>query len=204
MLDSLEMKTNKSEELFETYLQDHNMNFEKAYPVNNKNVDFYIKSERGNVFCDVKEVRHSKKNEIDAYDYIRKDIQKLREKFKNKRPSEPALLVTFNFSSQFFTGYTVARAMLGDIGITYNKVTIETSDLHFLPKGNAKLTSKHNRVISGVFIFQENNNHYLFKNPFAENPIADNYFPATSIIEIDRSLDNNNIMKLTNIHIWSY
>jgi hypothetical protein len=151
------------------------------------------------VFCDVKEIKHTKKNEIDAYNYIRKDIQNLREKFKTRRPNDPVLLITFNFSSRFFTGYTVARAMLGDIGITYNKITGETSGLHFLPKGNAKLTSKHNRVISGVFIFQENSKHYLFKNPFADNPIEDNYFPGTIIIKIDRSLTNENIMKLSKI-----
>jgi len=114
---------NKSEEIFKGYLKDNKLKYRRHYMVNknSKNVDFYIKFPRKGVFCDVKEVRISKKGEIIAYKALKKHISKLREKFRGRTIiRNPILLITFNFSDNFFTGETVVHAMLGDLHIVQN------------------------------------------------------------------------------------
>ena len=192
----------KSEEIFENYLLKHKIDFDRNYPVGTKNVDFYISTSKGNIISDVKEVQNTKKEEIDACDYIKEDIKKLRQKFKTK-PLEPVLLVTFNNSSRFFTGFTVARAMLGDIGLTFDKKTmIKSSDIHFIIEGNASLTSKKNCSISGVFVLQEHKKNYLFLNPYANYPLSNNLFPDTEILELTRNLQGDDLKILSEIMIY--
>jgi len=117
---------------------------------------------------------------------------KLRDKFK-ERPKEPCILVSMNFSKKFFTGLTVVKAMLGDIGVNFDKKTLEPiSDIHHLKSGKAKMTMKHNRSISGVFVFDHNkkDNHRFFTNPFADNSIPNSFFPEVTIFKPSReSLD---------------
>lgn len=188
----------KSERIFENYLLRHKIVFQRNYPVGSKNVDFYISSSKGNILSDVKEVQNTKKDEIDAHDYIKEDIKKLRQKFKIK-PLEPVLLVTFNNSSRFFTGLTVARAMLGDIGFTYDRKTMtKTSNIHFIYKGNASLTSEKNCSISGVFVLQECEKNCLFLNPYANYSLSNDLFPDTETIELTRNLQEDGIVVLSN------
>ncbi len=193
----------KSEEIFENYLLKHKIAFERNYLVGSKNVDFYITTSEGNILSDVKEVQNTKKDEIDAYDYIKEDIKKLRKKFKTK-PLEPVLLVTFNNSSRFFTGFSVARAMLGDIGFTFDRKTkIKTSDIHFITEGNASLTSKKNCSISGILVLQEYEKNYLFLNPYANYPLNNDLFPDTETLELTRNLQGEDLKILSNIMFWN-
>ena len=200
------MITLDSEKLFADYLAKHGFTYEQNYPVGTCNVDFRIVKTTSTVLCDVKEVRDSKKDsygKLDASSHIRGDIKKLREKFKKKRPDQPVILITMNFSTNFFTGLTVATALLGDIGFDFDKMTLSlTSPLHHLPKGNAVLTQTHNRSISGVFVFDiDSCKHYLFRNPFTAHPVAPQFFPEVRVIDLDRAALGNAVVRLSDIII---
>jgi len=205
------MDANFSESTFKKYLDTHHCDYQENYVVgsqaNPTNVDFFVRSPNGDVYIDVKEVRDSREEalEIDAYLHIREDIKDIRRKFKNNRPFLPVILVSMNFSTNFFTGLTVARAMLGDIGIEFdphaNKIT---KTLHNLPKGNAALTKKKHKSISGIFVFDlSNHKHCLFVNPYADNPISQNFFPDVQKISITKDANQEELKKLSNIMFWN-
>jgi len=203
------MGAEKSEQLFEGYLKQHGLKYQRHFLVNENNpnsanVDFRIKSNANTVLCDVKEIKKPHQNiegELGAYHNIRKDIKKLREKFRKNRPKEPCVLVSMNFSSVFFTGFTVVKAMLGDIGVEFDKQTKQIiSHIHHLPRGNAAMTKHQNRSISGVLVFERsNNNHYLFTNPFADNPVPKGFFPEVKIVHISKGSINSTLSKLSKI-----
>ena len=203
------MNAEHSEQIFADYLTTHGMCYQREYPVNGANVDFCIEMANSRVLCDVKEVRESKEEriaEIDAHYHIRGDIRKLRAKFGKNRPSVPVFLVTMNFSSNFFTGLTIARALLGDIGINFDRLTSTvTSPLHHLPRGNAALTEASNRSISAVLVFDcaTRCQHYLFINPFADKPIPEDFFP-TSVrrVKLRRDMTQEELLQLSNFMFW--
>ena len=174
---------------------------------NPTDVDFFLRSDKGDVYVDVKEVRDSREEslEIDAYLHIREDIKDIRKKFNVARPTLPVVLVSVNLSTNFFTGLTVARALLGDIGIEFDPYTKTiTETLHHLPKGNAVLTQKKHKSISGVFVFDlYNQRHCLFINPYADNPIPLNYFPEVREVTIKKTANQEELKKLSNIMFWN-
>jgi hypothetical protein len=101
----------------------------------------------------VKEVRPSANglHGIDAYAHLRYDLSDLRKKFGPSRPQTPVLLVSINFSGHLFTGFSVARAMLGDVGAEFSADGRGT--FHHVRRGNASMTSVHHTLISGIFVF---------------------------------------------------
>ena len=140
---------------------------------------------------------------IDAHGHIRSDIRKLRSKFKT-RPNVAVILVTMNCSSNFFTGLTVARALMGDIGINFDRRALQvTSPLHHLPKGNATLTREQNRSISAVLVFDgPGGRHCLFVNPFADHPFPNTVFPGVTVIPLDRSAHGEALKTLSTFMFW--
>ena len=195
------MAADNSEELFTDYLSEHGFSFERSYRVNAGDVDFKIVSSGHTVLCEVKEVRDPHKDpggRLEAEVHIRSDIRKLRAKFGKQRPDTPVVLVTMNFSSRSFTGMTVARALLGEIGFKFDRDTGETtSPIHHLPKGKATLTRTQNRSISGVLVFDRaNRRHCLFLSPFADHPVPPDFFPSVLVIPLDRSLEDNALISL--------
>ena len=197
------MPENASEKIFRDYLNSHSFEYEENFVVGDqvqpKNVDFFIKSSRLAVYADVKEVRASQQNgKVDADRNIRKDIKNLRDKFGHNRPVRPVVLVTMNFSSRFFTGLTFARALLGEVGAYFD--TSGRSPIQHLPRGNAALTQRHNRIISAVLGFDRVNlKHFLFKSPFADHPVPDDFFPLVQVIELDRKADEDTLADLGSI-----
>jgi len=197
------MSENQSENIFRDYLNRYSFDYDENFVVgdesNPKNVDFFIKTRKINIYADVKEVKDSSEGDIvDAHENIRKDIRKLRDKFGQKRPIYPVILVTMNYSSKFFTGFTIARALLGEVGVYFSAA--EQTPIHHLPRGNAVLTQKHNRTISAVLCFDRvNQNHYLFKSPFADHPIPDELFPSVKAIKLDRNADESRLRELSSI-----
>jgi len=83
-----------------------------------------------------------------------------------------------NFSGRSMTGFSVARALLGDVGAGFNE--IGRDHFHHLPRGNAALTSKHNTTISGVFVYdcELEGNHGIFLNPYAAYPLSARVFSS--------------------------
>ena len=205
------MDANFSETTFKKYLATHRFEYQENFIVgsetNPTDVDFFIRSDDGDVYIDVKEVRDSREEslEIDAYLHIREDIKDLRKKFKVARPTLPVILVAVNLSTNFFTGLTVARALLGDIGIEFDSLTKTiTKTLHHLQKGNAILTQKKHKSISGIFVFDlSNQRHCLFINPYADNPIPPNYFPDVREITIRKTANQDEFKKLSDIMFWN-
>lgn len=203
------MNAKESEQLFEDYLKLHRLKYQQDFLVNPGNVDFRVESDSYGVLCDVKEIRDSVKGikgMVDAHTHIRIDIKELREKFGKNRPNEPCVLVSMNFSSNFFTGLTVARAMLGDIGIYFDKETKQIiSDVHHLPRGNAAMTEKQNRTISGVLVFDRaNDRHCLFTNPFCEHPVPDGFFPSVRVVQLTRESAGNKLVDLSNFRFPNF
>ena len=202
---------NESEKLFAKYLRQHYLKYNRNFPVgpNERNIDFRIESNGQVVLCDVKEICDSKpavKDSMDAETHIRKDIKRLRGKFGKSKPKEPCVLVSTNFSSNFFTGLTVVRAMLGEIGICFDKKTKQIiRPIHHLPQGNAGMTERQNTSISGVFVLGrfDESNHHLFTNPFAEHPVPTNFFPAVKTIEITRQSIGETLKELSSIVFWN-
>ena len=180
------MDANFSENAFRKYLDSKGFEYEENYVVgtekNPKDVDFFIKTKGLEIYADVKEVRSSTKKKLhnNAYLHIREDISDLRKKFKSNRASLPVLLITMNLSDNYFTGFSVAQALLGDTGVLIDPhSSMITKPLHHLYKGNASLTSNKNRTISGVLVFDLcGGRHHLFHNPYAEHPISTGHFPC--------------------------
>jgi hypothetical protein len=187
------MTGERSEALFVEYLEREGLQYERDYYIGPGNVDFRVHMGPLVVFSDVKEVRDSAKGvagNIDAETHIRSDLRKLRRKFGAHAPQIPCLLVTMNFSRKFFTGLTVARAMHGEIGLTYDLVTRNRiSELHHLPRANASSTKKQNTGISGIFVFDwRHADHWIFGNPFARYPVPTASFPKTKYMMVERSV----------------
>ena len=194
------------EALFEEWVRRHCLKYQRHHEVRPGNVDFLIHFRTLSVYCDVKEVRDSAEpsgSNIDADGHIRSDIRKLRSKFK-ARPDLPVLLVTMNFSSNFFTALTVARAMLGEIGVHFNRETLEIlKPVHHLRNGNASLTSGQNRSISGVLVWTgRRQRHTLLLSPFAERPLDGALFPETDVVSLDRGASPEVIRVLSERMFW--
>lgn len=202
------MNADDSEELFRSYLKDSRLSFRENYKLQKGDIDFCVSSDGVDVLCEVKEVRNSTIESIegvDAQKHIRSDIRKLRAKFGEVRPEYPVLLVTMNYSTNYFTGLTVARALLGEVGVEFDRNTKQiTKPLHHLPKGNATLTHSYNRSISGVFVFDRSGSrHCMFLSPFADNLPPLKYFPGVRVINLDRESTGNNLMELGNMIFWN-
>lgn len=205
------MNANFSESTFKKYLDTYRLKYQEKYIVgsetNPTDVDFFVRSNYGDVCIDVKEVRDSRKEslEIDAYLHIREDIKDIRKKFNVTRPAFSVILVSMNLSTNFFTGLTVARALLGDIGIEFDPHTKTiTKTLHHLQKGNAALTQNKNKSISGILVFDLiKHRHCLFINPYADKPIPPNYFPNVREVTIKKDANQEELKKLFDIMFWS-
>lgn len=194
-----------SESLFESYLRHLKLVYQRHVPVRgDKNVDFRIDGEPA-ILCDVKEVRAGATDsfDIDAYSHIRDDLAELRKKFGSCRPQIPVLLVTVNFSGRLFTGFSIARALLGDVGAEISPNGI--GPLHHLPRGNAAMTPSHHTVLSGVLLFdcEIAGNHTLFLNPYGAHPIPDKSFPSIRRVPVSRDATEEQLKGLANITFWS-
>jgi len=198
------MDAELSEGLFESYLDRLGLRHERHVCVHgDKNVDFHIYGETP-LLCDVKEIRPSPTDpdQIDAYSHLRDDLRDLRKKFGPCKPIIPVLLVTMNFSGRLFTGFSVARAMLGDVGAEISPEG--RGDIHYLPRGNAVMTRSHTTLISGIFVFDcaPHGNHAIFPNPYAACPIADGCFPLVRRICVARDATEADLKALANITFW--
>lgn len=189
------MSETKSENIFENYLINNKLHYEKNYYVGKGDIDFRVNSKSLFTLCDVKEVRKSindKYGELDAYGHIREDVRALRKKFDKNVIKEPVILVTMNISNKIFTGFNILRAIYGDIGINFDREMHNvTRNEHFSKNGNACFTQIHNTIISGILILDVRGNHCLFKNCYACNEISDDYFPEIQegkIFKIKRDL----------------
>lgn len=208
------MQSLQSEQLFEDYLKRENILFQRNHPVNGCNVDFCLTKNKKIIYCDVKEVQDSQiklkegqekmGGALNAQDHIKGDIKKLRSKFE-KPPVHPILLVTMNFSSIFYTGLTISRALLGDLGILFDRDDPNNySPVHHLHKGNAALTTLKNRSISGVLGFDVcGDGHYLFLSPYANNPIPSDYFNVQTI-HLNKDENEEDIQQLSRITFYQH
>jgi hypothetical protein len=160
------------------------------------------------IYCDVKEIRDSdvgSLGHIDAYLHLRGDIRKLRNKYKRKKLDGPAVLITMNCSSNYFTGLTVARALVGDIGITFDRKSLKaTQPLHHVQRGNAVFTRNQNTSISGVFVFDRAGcRHAYFENPYTDIPLPKTIFPGLTIVTLSRSIVGQELVDLGNLMFWN-
>lgn len=205
------MDANFSENAFRSYLDSHGFEYEENYvvgtPKNPKDIDFLIKAKNCELYADVKEVRNSTEERLfnDAFLHIREDISDLRKKFKTNRSSLPVLLISMNLSDNYFTGFSVAQALLGDTGVLINPHTnVITKPLHHLYKGNASFTSSKNRTISGVLVFDLFGcRHHLFHNPYTEHPIPESLFPGVRDVRIFKDDENQDLTELSAIMFWN-
>jgi hypothetical protein len=198
------MDAELSEKLFKSYLDHLGLRHGRHVFVHgDKNVDFYINGETP-VLCDVKKIRPSPTDpdQIDAYSHLRDDLRDLRKKFGPSKPMIPVLLVTMNFSGRLFTGFSVARAMLGDIGAEISPDG--RSGIHHLPRGNAVMTRSHTTLISGIFVFDcaPQGNHAIFPNPYAACPLPDGYFPLVKRVCVAKDATEADLKALANITFW--
>jgi len=198
------MDAEVSEGLFEAYLKHLRLGYRRHVPVHGeKNVDFRVEGDTP-VLCDVKEIRPSPTDpdEIDAYSHLREDLRDLRKKFGPCKPEVPVLLVTVNFSGRLFTGFSVARAMLGDVGADI--LPHDRGDIRHLPRGNAAMTPSHSTLISGIFVFDctSEGNHAIFPNPYAAYPLPAQCFPLVRRIPVARDASEEGLKGLANITFW--
>ncbi len=197
-----------SEKEFASYLDDQRLVYEWDYHVGPGDFDFRIESRCGPIYCDVKEIRDSDIEPvegIDAHFHLRSDIRKLRNKYKGKRLDGPVVLVTMNFSSNYFTGLTLARALLGDIGITFDRSTLKaTEPLHHIRKGNAAFTKTQNTSVSGVFVFDRaSGRHVFFENPYAGVPMPKDVFHGLRFITLSKNAVGHELVNLGNMMFWN-
>jgi len=214
---SFEINMNQSEKLFEEYLEKQKIKFSMHFSVNsdnNKNVDFRFTKDGQVILCDVKEVRDSEVQlgpgagrlggSVTAQDHIRGDIKKLREKFSSP-PTVPVMLVSMNFSSNFFNALSVSRALMGEIGVIFERGSEDnTSAVHHLHAGNASLRQKMNTSISGVFLFDiANGNHCLFRSPYAKHEIPLDFFSGINIINLRKDESQEDMIALSKLMFWN-
>jgi len=172
----------KAEKIFYNYLRTNGYRTISPFYIGKKNLDFEIIDKNNRlVLSDVKIVKQVKKDkaeyEIDAHSLIRKDIKSLREKLKEaKEINCPVILISMNFSSKFYTSFTMSKAMFGEVITNINKKDLTATEPRHA--GKAVFTKKHNTKISGIFVFDYiNNKHIFFHNPYASVPLPVNYFP---------------------------
>jgi hypothetical protein len=199
------MNGERSEALFEAYLREHSLRYERHVCVSGKkNVDFRVTTTSGVVFCDVKEVRDSRAGtsiHIDSYSHIREDLKDLRKKFGKSKPSDPVVLVTMNFSTNFFTAHTVVRAMYGDVGAAFTSTS--RGPLHHMPRANASMSKSSHTAISGVFVFDcAAKNHTYLENEFATIKLPPGYFPEVREVHPTRAADEGELIRLAHLMFW--
>lgn len=200
------IEANLSEIAFEEYLNQHNISYDREFVVseNGANVDFFVHAANQDIYCDVKEVKRSstsKPPRVYAKKNIQNDLKKLRSKFKNRRPDHALLLVSMNYSNQVFTGWTIAEAMLGQIGFVVDADFSKIIKPAHITRANASTTPKHNRSISGVYVYDKSmkiNN--IYANPYANIHVKENVFPRTQIIDIHPNMSPEDLEWLSNIH----
>jgi hypothetical protein len=199
-----------SEKAFASYLDAQGLLYKRDYHVGPGDFDFRIESHCGPIYCDVKEIRDADSEcpeEIRAYLPLRDDIRRLRKKYKGKTLDGPVVLVTMNCSSKFITGFTIARALLGDIGvILQGESPNETTPLHHLPQGNAVFTRKQNTSVAGVFVFDRvAGGHVFFGNPYAEAvaQMPKDVFHGLRFIPLSREAVNTELAKLGELLFWN-
>lgn len=207
------MAMNASELLFEEYLRRQGISFSRDFPVNSHNVGFQLIKETQTILCDVKEVRDPEVKLdpsvekiggcFDAQDHIRGDIKKLRQKF-NYPPLSPLILVSMNFSSTIFTALSVSRALMGEIGVIYDRDSGDVVfDLHHLHAGNASVTQKKNRSISGLLEFDvAGDNHCLFRSPYANYAVSPDFFSSIRVIDLQKNETPQTIIELSRTTFW--
>ena len=198
------MDAESSEGLIASYLDTLHLKYQRHFPVRDaRNVDFRIEGTPP-ILCDVKEVRSGEDQSkgIDAFAHLREDLSELRKKFGPSDPQTPVLLVTINFSGNLFTGFSVARAMLGDVGVEFSAQ--ERGNFHHLRRGNASMTPSHHTLISGIFVFdcEAAGNHALFLNPYAKHPVPDTWFPAVKRVSVAKDASEERLRELSNITFW--
>jgi hypothetical protein len=197
-----------SEMEFAGYLDTQGLIYKRDYHVGPGDFDFRIESHCGPIYCDVKEIRDADSEsfgEIRAYLPLRGDIRKLRNKYKGKRLDGPVVLITMNCSSQFFTAYTVARALLGDIGVILHREGPQaTTSLHHLPQGNAVFTQEQNTSVAGVFVFDiASGGHVFFENPYAAPRMPKDVFQGLRFITLSKEAVNDKLANLGEIWFWN-
>ncbi len=198
----------ESEKVFTSYLEKQNLTYKRDYHVGPGNFDFRVDNHCGAIYCDVKEIQDSDFESvegIDAHLHLRGDIRKLRNKYKGKRLDGPVVLIAMNYSSNYFTGLTVARALMGDVGINFDRNTLKVGkSLHHIPNGNAAFTRNQNTSISGVFVFDRaNGNHCFFKNTYALNQMPKDVFHNLKFIDLSRSIVGQELINLGDIMFWN-
>src|SRR2546427_6640970 len=110
-----------------------------------------------------------------------------------------------NFSSNFFTGFTVARALLGDIGVTLHRgMPKVTNPLRHLPQGNAVFTRKQNTSVAGVFVFDRvSGGHIFFENPYAVAQMPKDVFHGLRFITLSREAVDDELVNLGAMIFWN-
>jgi len=196
-----------SETEFSRYLEDQDLAYTRDYKVGPGNLDFRIEGHSGPIYCDVKEIHdsdiQSPVDEIDAYLHLRGDIRKLRRKYKGKKLNSPVILAAMNFSSRFFTGLTVDRALMGDTEITVDRRTRQViHPLHHTK--NAVFTKHQNTSISGVLIFDRaNGRHCFFENPYTKIPLLHTIFKGLRFIPLRKDAMGQELLDLGELTFWN-
>jgi len=201
-------KQMESEKAFATYLEDQRLLCVRDYHVGPGNFDFRVETHCEPIYCDVKEIHDSDIESvkgIDAHLHLRGDIRKLRNKYKGKKLDVPVVLVAMNFSSNYFTGLTVARALMGDVGITFDRSRPKAGKpLHHIPNGDAAFTKNQNTSISGVFVFDRaHGEHCFFENPNAKPRMPRDLFHNLRFITLSRSTVGQELIDLGKIWFWN-
>jgi len=195
-----------SEMEFSRYLESQSLAYTRDCKVDPGNFDFHIEGHSGPIYCDVKEIHNSHfqspVDEIDAHLHLRGDIRKLRSKYKGKLNS-PVILVAMNFSSYFFTGLTVDRALMGDTEITVDRRTRQViHPLHHTK--NAVFTKHQNTSISGVLIFDRaNGRHCFFENPYSKIPLLHTIFKGLRFIPLRKDAIGQELLDLGKLMFWN-
>jgi len=188
-----------TEDLFEDYLKNNNIEYQRDIKLNNHEIDFEIYFEDDRILCELKSIDESL-NPPYIGETVKKrlqsDIRNFRRKIGNININCPTLLVTINNSDNGYSSYSLFTAMLGDAGIELDRITFETTqDLRHLPRGHASMTPVHNTLISGIFQFNPiNNKNYIFHNCYSKFPLPKNIFKDVKEIIVD-----NQILQIENI-----
>ncbi|MBN2468351.1 MAG: hypothetical protein JXD19_09380 [Deltaproteobacteria bacterium] len=200
------MRPGDAEKIFSDYLMLHRLPFLRAFRMDKGIVDFVIDAAESRILCNVKEVRDSTpggKPLGEAEVQIRNGIKELEAKVANARPRNPTVFVTMNFSSDFFTALTVAKALFDEVAAPCvqdeNKAATSSAAPH-LPGNNAASAISHTHHLSGVLVFDyAQANHCLFPNPCAHHPVSESFFPGARIIVLDRNPGPDTIKALSKI-----
>jgi hypothetical protein len=138
----------ESEKEFASYLDDQGLVYEPDYHIGPGDFDFCIDTGCGRIYCDVKEIQDSNIQSvegIDAHLHLRGDIRKLRNKYKGKKVDVPVVLVAMNYSSNYFTGLTVGRALMGNVGLHFRETDPEGRET-FTPYPKGQRCIHNNKI----------------------------------------------------------